>query len=58
MQLSIFFHSSLQNGQATQITLQAKKQHVDAYMDIEELRFPNRFVLTYDLQINDQVLVP
>lgn len=58
MQLSIFFRSSLQNGQATQITLQAEKQHVDAYMDIEELRFPNRFILTYDLQINDQVLVP
>ncbi|MBA1433755.1 LytS/YhcK type 5TM receptor domain-containing protein [Bombilactobacillus bombi] len=58
MQLSIFFRSSLQNGQEKEVTLQQEKKHVDAYMNLENLRFPNRFQLQYHVEVSSKVLIP
>lgn len=58
MQLSAFFRSSLKNGQEKEITLAQEKKHVDAYMSIEKMRFPNKFNLTYDVAVPDNILLP
>lgn len=58
MQLSAFFRSSLQNGQEKEITLEQEKKHVDAYMSIEKMRFPNKFELVYDVSVSNNILLP
>lgn len=58
MQLSAFFRSSLQNGQEKEVTLEQEKKHVDAYMSIEKMRFPNKFNLSYDVTVPENVLLP
>ncbi len=58
MQLSVFFRSSLQNGQEKEVTLEQEKRHVDAYMGIEKMRFPDKFNLTYEVSVPDNVLLP
>ncbi|GKS81210.1 sensor protein LytS [Ligilactobacillus pabuli] len=58
MQLSAFFRSSLQNGQEKEVTLEQEKKHVDAYMSIEKMRFPNKFNLSYDVAVPENVLLP
>src|SRR5699024_1515769 len=58
MQLSAFFRSSLQNGQEKEVTLEQEKKHVEDYMIIEKMRFPNKFNLSYDVAVPENVLLP
>ncbi len=58
MQLSVFFRSSLKNGQEKEVSLKNEKEHVDAYMNLENLRFPDRFHLEYQIEVSPQVLIP
>ncbi|MCO6541898.1 MAG: histidine kinase [Lactobacillus sp.] len=58
VQLSVFFRSSLQNGQEKEVTLEQEKKHIDAYMNLENLRFPDRFQLKYQIEVSQEVLIP
>ncbi|GBG95297.1 two-component system sensor histidine kinase LytS [Ligilactobacillus salitolerans] len=58
MQLSVFFRSSLQNGQEKEVTLEQERRHVDAYMSIEKMRFPDKFQVDYQVDVADNVMLP
>ncbi|MDF7671863.1 sensor histidine kinase [Lactobacillus sp. ESL0701] len=58
MQLSVFFRSSLRNGQEKEVTLDQERRHVDSYMSIEKLRFPNKFTIDYQIGVPDDTLLP
>lgn len=58
MELSTFFRLSLKNGQQKEITLKQEKKYVNAYAGIEALRFPNKFILDYQIAVPDNVLLP
>ena len=58
LELSTFFRSSLKNGQAKEVTLKEEKQHVQAYTGIEQLRFPDKFTLDYQIAVPENTLLP
>ncbi|WEV40035.1 LytS/YhcK type 5TM receptor domain-containing protein [Lactobacillus sp. ESL0681] len=58
MQLSVFFRSSLQSGQEKEVTLAQEKRHVNAYMSIEKIRFPDKFTLDYRVSVPENTLLP
>ena len=58
MELSTFFRLSLKNGQAKEITLEQEKRYVSAYIGIEELRFPHKFTVDYQITVPDNTLLP
>lgn len=58
MQLSTFFRTSLQGGQEREVTLEKEKSHVDAYMNIEKLRFPNKYQLDYHIAVPLNLTLP
>lgn len=58
MQLSTFFRTSLQGGQDREVTLEQEKSHVDAYMNIEKLRFPDKYQLDYDITVPESITLP
>lgn len=57
-QLSTFFRTSLQGGQEKEISLKQEKSHVDAYIGLEQLRFPDKYQLKYDVHVSENVLLP
>lgn len=58
MQLSTFFRTSLQGGQDREVTLEQEKSHVDAYMNVEKLRFPDKYQLSYDISAPEKMKLP
>ncbi|WP_373808378.1 LytS/YhcK type 5TM receptor domain-containing protein [Streptococcus ferus] len=58
MQLSTFFRTSLQGGQDREISLKQEKAHVDAYMNLEKLRFPDKYQLDYQIEASDKIMLP
>ena len=58
MQLSTFFRTSLQGGQEREITLEQEKSHVDAYMNLEKLRFPDKYQLDYQISVPEKIKLP
>lgn len=58
MELSTFFRLSLKNGQAKEITVEQEKRYVSAYTEIEELRFPHKFKINYEIDVPDDTLLP
>lgn len=47
--LSIFFRSNLQGASETTISLKKELEHVEAFMAIEQARFPNKYNMVYDI---------
>ncbi|EMP61460.1 two-component system sensor histidine kinase LytS [Streptococcus mutans] len=58
MQLSTFFRTSLQGGQDREISLEQEKAHVDAYMNLEKLRFPDKYQLDYHITVSTKMTLP
>lgn len=58
LELSHFFRSSLKNGQKNTVTIKQEKEHVDSFMKLEKLRFPDRFDIRYDIFLSEDVLIP
>lgn len=58
MQLSTFFRTSLQGGQEREISLEKEKTHVDAYMNLEKLRFPDKYQLDYHITVSESITLP
>lgn len=58
-QLSSFFRSNLQGARTNLISLTKELQQVEAYLELEQARFPNRYTVTidYDPALRE-VLVP
>lgn len=59
IQLSIFFRSNLQGARQMLIPLEKELEHVEAYLTIEQARFPDRYKV--DLEIDpslEKVLIP
>ena len=54
LKLSTFFRSNMQGASQTTIPLQKELEHVEAYMAIEQARFPTKYKMVYD--IDEQLL--
>ena len=54
LKLSTFFRSNMQGASQTTIPLQKELEHVEAYMAIEQARFPTKYKTVYD--IDEQLL--
>ncbi|WP_105993135.1 LytS/YhcK type 5TM receptor domain-containing protein [Staphylococcus simulans] len=49
LQLSQFFRSNLQGARNNTITLDKELQQVEAYLSLEQARFPDRFTIDFDI---------
>ncbi|UDI77543.1 sensor histidine kinase [Staphylococcus taiwanensis] len=49
LQLSQFFRSNLQGARNNTITLEKELQQVEAYLSLEQARFPDRFTIKYNI---------
>lgn len=58
LQLSTYFRSNLIGARSTKITLAQEKEHVKAYLTLEQTRFPGRFDVHIESNVSDNVLVP
>lgn len=59
IQLSVFFRSNLQGARQMLIPLEKELEHVEAYLSIEQARFPDRYRV--ELMIDpslEEVLIP
>lgn len=59
IQLSIFFRSNLQGARQMLIPLEKELEHVEAYLSLEQARFPDRYRVEIDISPSlNQVLIP
>ncbi|WP_040207568.1 sensor histidine kinase [Neobacillus jeddahensis] len=59
IQLSIFFRSNLQGARQMVIPLEKELEHVEAYLTIEQARFPNRYEVELEIDPSlEKVLIP
>ena len=59
LQLSQFFRSNLQGARNNTITLEKELQQVEAYLSLEQARFPNRFHIDYHIDKQyHHILIP
>ncbi|UNM89767.1 sensor histidine kinase [Vagococcus sp. CY52-2] len=49
LQLSTYFRGNLQGARQTLIPLKQELAQVDAYLSLEQARFPNRYTVTFDV---------
>ncbi|MCO4112758.1 histidine kinase, partial [Enterococcus faecalis] len=49
LNLSNFFRSNLQGAKSTSITIEKEIQQVEAYLALEQARFPERFNIHFDI---------
>ena len=49
LNLSNFFRSNLQGAKSTSITIEKEIQQVEAYLSLEQARFPERFNIHFDI---------
>ncbi|RXZ00813.1 sensor histidine kinase [Fictibacillus sp. S7] len=59
IQLGVFFRSNLQGARHLLIPLEKEIEHVDAYLSLEQARFPGKYEVEFDIepQLN-HVLIP
>ncbi|WP_088044623.1 sensor histidine kinase [Bacillus sp. EAC] len=48
--LSTFFRNNLQGARQTLVPLEKELEHVEAYLILEQTRFPNRFSVDFDIE--------
>ncbi|WP_267202252.1 sensor histidine kinase [Limosilactobacillus kribbianus] len=58
LQLSTYFRSNLVGARATQITLAQEREQVNAYLSLEQTRFPGRYLVNFNSEVDDNVLLP
>lgn len=59
LQLSIYFRSNMQGARQLLIPMQKEIQHVEAYLSLEQARFPNRYHVTFQIEKElEQVMIP
>lgn len=58
IQLSTYFRSNLVGVRETQITLAQERQHVKAYLSLEMTRFPDKYDVSVNTTVSEDVLLP
>ncbi|PLS02057.1 sensor histidine kinase [Neobacillus cucumis] len=59
IQLSVFFRSNLQGARQMLIPLEKELEHVEAYLSIEQARFPGRYEVKFEIDPSlEEVLIP
>ncbi|HAT53888.1 MAG TPA: sensor protein LytS [Lactobacillus sp.] len=58
LQLSTYFRTNLQGVRQTEIPLRQEREHVDAYLSLEQTRFPDKYDIIFDTQSSDEILIP
>ncbi|CAG9622764.1 Sensor histidine kinase BtsS [Sutcliffiella rhizosphaerae] len=59
LKLSTFFRSNLQGARQILIPLEKELEHVEAYLSIEQARFPSKYVLNLEIEPElKKVLIP
>lgn len=59
LQLSIYFRSNLQGARQLLIPMHKEIQHVEAYLSLEQARFPNKYLVTFQIEKElEQVMIP
>lgn len=58
LQLSTYFRANLIGARATKITLSQERQHVHAYLMLEQTRFPGKYDVHFNSEVSDDVLLP
>jgi len=48
--LSTFFRNNLQGARQTLVPLEKELEHVEAYLTLEQTRFPNKFTVAFDIE--------
>lgn len=57
LQLSTYFRANLQGARQVLIPLTAELKHVEAYLSLEQARFPERFQVTFNIDPNLETLL-
>ncbi|RFU67352.1 sensor histidine kinase [Peribacillus saganii] len=50
LELSVFFRSNLQGARQTMIPLEKELEHVQAYLSLEQARFPNKYEVLFNIE--------
>lgn len=59
IKLSVFFRSNLQGARQILIPLEKELEHVEAYLSLEQARFPNKYKIVLDIDPSlKQILIP
>lgn len=58
LELSKYFRTNLQGMRETEITLQQEFDHLQAYLSLEQTRFPGRFLIDFDVKCSQFILLP
>ncbi|QBO36325.1 sensor protein LytS [Periweissella cryptocerci] len=58
LELSTYFRTNLTSTRATKVTLSQELEYLNAYLALEMTRFPNRYQIHYELESQDDVLLP
>ena len=58
LQLSNYFRANLIGARETEITLGQERRQVDAYLELEQIRFPQKYKIAFDQQVTDSVCLP
>ena len=58
LQLSNYFRANLIGARETEITLGQERSQVDAYLELEQTRFPQKYNITFDQQVENDVYLP
>lgn len=58
LQLSTYFRANLIGVRETEITLAQEQAHVQAYLGLEQTRFPGKYTITFNIQTKTTVLLP
>lgn len=58
LELSTYFRSNLVGARETQITLKQERRQLDAYLSLEQTRFPDKYNVQYNIDASDDVLLP
>ncbi|GKQ42341.1 sensor protein LytS [Companilactobacillus sp. RD055328] len=58
IELSTYFRANLTGFRETEVTFEQERSHVDAYLVLEQTRFPKRYDVQFDIQVSPQVMLP
>lgn len=58
LQLSNYFRANLIGARETEITLAQERRQVDAYLELEQTRFPHKYNVSFDQQAAGNVYLP
>lgn len=58
LQLSTYFRANLIGARTVKVTVDQERQQVQAYLDLEQTRFPDKYEVILDEEVESQALLP